>query len=167
MVAQVVRSDRRVRKKKRNQDIKQNQEETEMNRGEIFNFVEKNPLFYLGTVENGKPFVRGMMAAMVREDGIIFCTGKEKDVYRQMKENAEVEMCFYSQPEEKQLRLSGRIEELDDLELKKQIVEKFEFLKPWVEQEGYEVMAVFRLGGGKAVVWTMETHAEPKVYIDF
>jgi len=138
-----------------------------MDRGEIMSFVESNPLFYLGTVEDGRPFVRGMMAAIVRDDGIIFCTGKEKDVYRQMKESCEVEMCFYNQAEEKQLRLSGIVEELDDLALKKQIVEKFEFLKPWVEQAGYEVMAVFRLAGGKAVVWTMETHAEPKVYIDF
>ncbi len=54
---------------------------------------------------------------------------------------------------------------LDDLELKKKIVEAFPFLKPWVESQGYGVMAPYRLKKGKAVTWTMETNFDPKQYI--
>ena len=54
---------------------------------------------------------------------------------------------------------------LDDLELKKQVVEAFPFLKPWVESEGYEVMVIYRLQNAKATTWTMETNYDPKEYI--
>jgi uncharacterized pyridoxamine 5'-phosphate oxidase family protein len=51
------------------------------------------------------------------------------------------------------------------IELKKQIVESFSFLKPWVEKEGYEVLIVYCLKKGRATPWTMETNFKPKEYI--
>jgi hypothetical protein len=51
------------------------------------------------------------------------------------------------------------------LKLKKQIVKDFSFLKPWVESQGYDVMATYRLKCGKAVTWTMETNFDPKQYV--
>jgi len=75
-------------------------------------------------------------------------------------------MCFYSAGEGRQVRIEGAVELLDDLELKKQIVEKFPFLKPWVESQGYEVMMTYGLKNGRATTWTMETNLEPKQYID-
>jgi uncharacterized pyridoxamine 5'-phosphate oxidase family protein len=107
-----------------------------------------------------------MMVAMMDKRGIIFSSGKAKDVHRQLCENPNVELCFYNSKSEVQVRISGEIKELDDLELKKAIVEKFEFLKPWIEAAGYEVMSNYCLSGGKAVVWTMETNDKPKEYID-
>ncbi|MDY7009396.1 MAG: hypothetical protein SVV80_01405 [Planctomycetota bacterium] len=56
-----------------------------------------------------------------------------------------------------QLRLRGTVEELDDVELKNKAIEKFPFLKPIVEQHGYEPFAVFRLGKGESSTWTMES----------
>jgi len=99
------------------------------------------------------------------EDGIIFCTGRDKDVNKQLSKNPAVEMCFYNHDEGRQVRIEGNVELLDDLELKMQIVEQFTFLKPWVESEGYEILIPFCLKKGKAVVWTMETNLEPKKYI--
>jgi hypothetical protein len=54
---------------------------------------------------------------------------------------------------------------LDDLELKKKVLEAFSLLKPWVESQGYEVMICYRLNNAKAVTWTMETNFDPKQYI--
>jgi hypothetical protein len=45
------------------------------------------------------------------------------------------------------------------------VVEKFTFLKPLVESQGYEVMVCYRLDKAKATTWTMETNFEPKQYI--
>jgi pyridoxamine 5'-phosphate oxidase len=64
------------------------------------------------------------------------------------------------------VRIEGTAEMLDDLKLKKKVVEKFTFLKPWVESQGYEVMVCYRLDNAKATTWTMETNFEPKKYIE-
>ena len=75
-------------------------------------------------------------------------------------------MCFYSDEEQKQIRISGTVEELEDIQLKKQVVEDYPFLKEWVDREGYDVLVIYSLKNGKATVWTMETTFAPKEYID-
>jgi len=136
-----------------------------MTKEEVLEFITKNPVFNLATLDGSKPRVRSMMLYKAGEDGIIFTTGRDKDVNKQMQANPAVEMCFYSSDENRQVRIEGAVEMTDDLELKKQIVEAFPFLKPWVEAAGYEVMVPYILKGGKAITWTMETNQEPKKYI--
>jgi len=137
-----------------------------MTKKEILQFVEKNPMFSLATIDGAKPRVRMMMVAMVGKDGIIFTTGKQKAVCKQMTANPAIELCFYNADEGRQVRIEGKAEPLDDLKLKKQIVEKFTFLKPWVESEGYEVLVPYRVKNAKATTWTMETNLEPKKYVE-
>ena len=136
-----------------------------MTKEEVIEFAQKNPLFSLATTDGNQPRVRMMMVCRADENGIIFSTGRDKDVNKQMQANPAVEMCFFSTEENRQVRIEGAVELLDDLELKKEIVEKFPFLKPWVEMQGYEVMITYRLQNGKATTWTMETAFEPKQYI--
>ncbi|MHC4260212.1 MAG: pyridoxamine 5'-phosphate oxidase family protein, partial [Planctomycetota bacterium] len=64
-----------------------------------------------------------------------------------------------------QIRIQGTVEVLEDIELKKQVVEDFPFLKEWVDREGYEVLIVYCLRNAKATPWTMETTFQPKEYI--
>ena len=137
-----------------------------MTKEEIIAFVDKNPVFALATVDGNTPHVRDMMVCKADDEGIVFCTGKVKDVHKQITANPAVEMCFYSPDDQVQVRIAGSVELTEDLDLKKEIVEKFEFLKPWIESAGYEAMAVYRVKGGKACVWTMEKHDAPKEYID-
>jgi pyridoxamine 5'-phosphate oxidase len=136
-----------------------------MTKKEVIEFAAKNPVFSLATTDGGRPHVRMMMLYRADDKGLIFTTGRDKDVNKQMQANPAVEMCFYSAEQGREVRIEGAVEKLDDLKLKKKIVEDFPFLKPWVESQGYEVMATYRLKGGKAVTWTMETNFEPKQYI--
>ena len=136
-----------------------------MTKEEILEFITKNPVFSLATSEGNQPHVRIIMLYRADEDGIIFCTGRQKAVYEQLQANPAVEMCFYNPDDGHQVRIEGTVEMLDDLDLKIQIVEQFTFLKPWVESEGYEVLIPFCLKNGKAVAWTMETNFDPKKYI--
>jgi uncharacterized pyridoxamine 5'-phosphate oxidase family protein len=62
--------------------------------------------------------------------------------------------------------VSGRANELKDLDLKKEIVEKRPFLKELIEKKGFDVMPVFRIADCVAVVWTMKTNFLPKEYIN-
>ncbi len=123
------------------------------------------PVFALATTDGGRPRVRMMMLYRADDSGLIFTTGRDKDVNKQLQADPVVQMCFYDAAQGRQVRIEGKVEPLNDLKLKKQIVKDFPFLKPWVESQGYDVMATYRLKGGQAVTWTMETNFEPKQYI--
>jgi uncharacterized pyridoxamine 5'-phosphate oxidase family protein len=135
-------------------------------REQILDFINRNPLFALATADENRPHVRYIMMYRADEEGLVFSTGENKDLNRQLKRNPMIEMCFYNNEEQKQIRVSGTVEELEDIQLKKQIVEDFPFLREWVDREGYDVLVIYILRNGKATVWTMETTFEPKEYID-
>jgi uncharacterized pyridoxamine 5'-phosphate oxidase family protein len=65
-----------------------------------------------------------------------------------------------------QVRVSGAVELVEDLELKKEIVQNRPFLKPLVEQNGYDPLAVYCLKNGKATVWTFMTNLAPKEFVE-
>lgn len=138
-----------------------------MNKKEILDFLNANPMFHLATVEGDKPHVRGILLYRADENGILFHTGKMKDIHRQLSANPHVEMCFNNGKFQDliQIRVSGVVELVEDLELKKEIVQKREFLKPWVERDGYGPLAVYRMKRGLATIWTMKTNLAPKEFI--
>jgi len=137
-----------------------------MTKKEVFEFATKNPVCSIATVDGNRPRVRIIMLYQADENGIIFCTGRQKALSKQLQANPAAEMCFYNAEEGRMVRIEGTAEMLDDLKLKKKIVDKFTFLKPWVESQGYEVMVCYRLNKAKATTWTMETNFEPKKYIE-
>jgi pyridoxamine 5'-phosphate oxidase len=136
-----------------------------MTKEDVFEFIRKNPIFGLATADDNKPHVRMMMLYRADENGIIFNTGENKDVHRQLSANPQIEMCFYSAGEQRQVRIKGTVEVLEDLELKKQVVRDYPFLKEWVDREGYDVLIVYCLRNGRATAWTMKTNFQPKEYI--
>ncbi|HAK87998.1 MAG TPA: pyridoxamine 5'-phosphate oxidase [Nitrospiraceae bacterium] len=138
-----------------------------MNKTEILEFLNANPVFHMATIEGDKPRVRGMLMYRADENGILFHTGKVKDLHKQLTENPLVELSFNNGSFENliQIRVSGVVELTEDIELKKEIVQKREFLKPFVEQYGYDPLVVYRLKNGTASVWTMRTNLAPKEFI--
>ena len=137
-----------------------------MTKEEALEFAAKNRACSLATVDGNLPRVRTIMLYRADENGIIFCTGRQKALHAQLQANPAVELCLYNAEEGRQMRIEGAAEILDDLELKKQVVEDFSFLKPWIEKEGYEVLICYCLKNAKATTWTMETNFEPKAYIE-
>jgi uncharacterized pyridoxamine 5'-phosphate oxidase family protein len=137
-----------------------------MTKEEVFEFITKNPVFALATVEGNQPRVRYMMLYRADENGIIFSTGQQKDVHQQLQANSQVEMCFQNPDSGQMVRISGKVEVLEELELKKRIVDDYPFLREWVDSEGYDVLITYRLRGGMATTWTMETNFTQKEFID-
>lgn len=139
-----------------------------MNKSEIFDFLNSNPVFYLATVDGNEPRVRGMLLYRADENGIVFNTGKMKDLHKQLSANPRVEMCFGNNKFEDlvQVRVNGTVELVEDLELKKEIVGKREFLKQWVDKMGYDFLAIYRMKKGVATVWTMKSNFAPKEFIE-
>jgi len=126
--------------------------------------LNANPTCYLATLEGDKPRVRAIGMVSADEDGIIIQTGTYKDLYKQLSANPNVELCFHNDKDGIQIRVSGAVEPVDDIELKKEIVVQRPFLKPIVEKEGYGAIAVYRLKG-KAYVWSFAVNLEPKTYV--
>lgn len=136
-----------------------------MNKNEIFKFLNDNPTFHLATAEDNKPHVRAMLLYSADENGIVFTTGKTKDLNKQLSANPQAELCFNNYQDSVQIRISGSVELAEDLEFKKEVVAKREFLKPWIEQMGYEALSVYRLKNGLTTIWTFKANFEPKSYI--
>ncbi len=130
-----------------------------MTREQILEFLNANPVCHLATCEGSQPRVRGMMMYRADASGLIFHTGNYKALSKQLLANKRVEVCFDSQGT--QVRVAGIVE---DLGLKKEIVEARPFLKPWVEEHGYDLLVVFRVTQCQTTVWTMATNFEPTRY---
>jgi uncharacterized pyridoxamine 5'-phosphate oxidase family protein len=142
-----------------------------MTRQEIIELIKNNPAFHLATMDGDQPRVRGMLLYKADETGIVFHSGTMKDVYKQIVNNPKVELCFNDFNKGIQVRVSGEMEIVNDNALKDEIYEHPSrgFLKPWraslSQEDLYKSFVVFRLQGGKATIWTMETNLAPKEYI--
>ena len=138
-----------------------------MDKNEILQFLNSNMIFHLATVENGEPRVRGMWLYRADENGLVFHTGKMKELHSQLAANPRVELSFNNGKFDNltQVRVRGTAELVEDMDLKKEIVQKRPFLKPWVEKDGYDGMAVYKVRNGRASVWTMQTNLVAKEFV--
>ena len=82
-----------------------------------------------------------------------------------MQQNPNVELCFSSADSRKQVRVSGEAEFIEDQNLKEEIVNERSFLKPWIEEQGYDLLKVFRVTNSTATIRTMEPNFDPKKYV--
>ncbi|MBC3796494.1 pyridoxamine 5'-phosphate oxidase family protein [Acetobacterium tundrae] len=143
-----------------------------MNKQEVYEFMSKNPAFFLATADGDQPKVRGMLLYKADESGIVFHSGTMKEVYRQIQKNPKAELCFNDFKKGLQVRVRGQLEIVDDHKVKDEIVNHptRKFLTAWVEsmkpEDFYKSFVVFKLVHGVAVVWTMATNFEPNVDIE-
>jgi pyridoxamine 5'-phosphate oxidase len=139
-----------------------------MDKKEILAFITKNPTAYMATVEGNRPHVRAMGTYSADENGIIFSMQSFKDVYKQLLKNPAVEICYFA--EGVQIRVTGEMQQVTDMELKKKVVEKRPFYKPGVDKEGWDYFAVFKVKNPKATVMDMKGPPAPagtlKVWVD-
>ncbi|MDR1696357.1 MAG: pyridoxamine 5'-phosphate oxidase family protein [Endomicrobium sp.] len=142
-----------------------------MEKNEIFQILNSNPVFHLATCENGQPRVRGMLLYKADNRGIIFHTGTFKDLYTQLKDNPKAELCFQDAKNNVQVRVSGILEETNDGDLKEEILAhpSREFLRQMKQASGaenfYKTYAVFIVKNAKAVLWTFADNFKPKTEI--
>ncbi len=135
-----------------------------MTKQEIYEILNGNPVFFLASAEGDQPRVRGLFLYRADSDGIVFHTGTMKDLCRQLMANPKTELCFFDPKRGVQVRVTGRAELVEDLRLKKEIVNHptRKFLKAWTDEMGMDILAVFRVKDGVATTWTMDTNFEPK-----
>jgi pyridoxamine 5'-phosphate oxidase len=137
-----------------------------MDKKEILDFINKYPVAFMATADGNKPHVRAMGTYSADENGIIFAMQSDKDVYRQLIANPETEICFYN--DNVQVRVSGQLLLVKDMELKKAVVEKRPFYKPGIDKNGWDYVGVFKVANAKATTLDLKGPPSPptKTWID-
>jgi uncharacterized pyridoxamine 5'-phosphate oxidase family protein len=82
-------------------------------------YLKANQVFHLGTTDGTKGRVRPFAFVMKRNETIYFCTGKGKDVYKQMSQYPDIEISAMGK-DNTWLRIRGRIVFDDSREAKAQ-----------------------------------------------
>ncbi len=130
-----------------------------MNLRDCVDFANQHPIAYLATEDGDQPRVRALLMLFADETGFYFVTFTPKAMARQLKENPNVEVCFFNNPpalpEAKQLRVTGRAEFVQDPAIKQKGVEARLFLEPIVGRPIAPIVEVFRVGHGEAHFWTI------------
>jgi pyridoxamine 5'-phosphate oxidase len=121
----------------------------------VYEFANTNPLCYLATTEGDQPRVRAFLMWYAADEGLYFQTAASKDVYRQLKANPKVEVCFYATQSGAMMRATGRVVFLDDLELKKKLLDELPYMKNIIKSPNDPELVIFRVQDGEAAFWTI------------
>jgi uncharacterized pyridoxamine 5'-phosphate oxidase family protein len=120
-------------------------------------------------MDGDQPRVRALGFWFANDKGFYFQIGAMKDMYGQLQANRKVEACFW-QPGEASgtmMRVAGEVEFLDDLKLKKKVLEDRPFLKEFGMTFDHPGLIIFCIAKGEAYFWDMKTNFEPKKFIKF
>ena len=127
---------------------------------EMYDFMNRNPVFFLATTDGRQARVRGMLLFRADEEGIVFHTGTFKELYNQIMANPRVELCFNDFKAGIQLRAFGELEALEDIKVKAEIMAhpSRKFLRDWRDSGDIDFtkLAVFRLKPEGATIWSMD-----------
>ena len=137
-----------------------------MNKKEIYDFMNQNSVAVISTVEDDKPHARYVWTVKTDEQGILFHTGKMKDLFKQLSNNENAEFCFSNNDRSVQIRVRGKVKPVEDPGIKKELADKRPFLKDIEAKTGsLDFLSVFRMQECQATVWTFESNLKPKDFI--
>ena len=94
---------------------------------EVLKFLKECGVYYLATVEDGKPRVRPFGTAEIFENHLYIQTENKKDVFKQIEKNPNVEICAFK--DGKWLRLRGILKQDDRYEARKDMLDKNPYLR--------------------------------------
>ncbi len=120
---------------------------------DVIDFVRENPVCTLATADGEQPRARGFLSVLFDDGKIYFTTAATKGVWKQISENPRVELCYLTPDFSRMLRITGEIEEVDDREKKRKLIEERDYLKRF--SAGDPVFKLLRLKSGKARFWTI------------
>ena len=75
----------------------------------VYEFIKANPVFHIATVDGDKARVRPFGFMMKRNNRLYFCTNKNKEVYKQLTQNPNIEISVMGSDGSSWLRVKGTI----------------------------------------------------------
>lgn len=134
-----------------------------MNFTDCVNFANKIKDCAMATVEGDQPKVRMMGLWFADQSGFYFQAWAFKAVYKQLKTNSKIEVCFHSNMKEEpnMLRVSGGVEFIDDIKLKEKVFLDRPFLKNLGATGPDDPrIVIFRIAHGEASFWPIRKEGE-------
>jgi len=122
-------------------------------------FASEHPVCQLATIDGDQARVRNVLMWHANETGFYFITLSPKAMSKQLQANPKVELCFYNNSADlmdaTQLRVTGRVELLEDEETLARAYEARAFLDDIAGQPTKPLVQPFRISTGEAHFWTM------------
>lgn len=94
---------------------------------EVYEFLKEAKTYYLATIDNDKPRVRPFGTVNIFENKLYIQTGKSKEVYKQIENNNNVEICAFEKG--KWIRIEGKLIADDRVEAKKSMLDNYPELR--------------------------------------
>ena len=125
---------------------------------EIQEFLKECGVYYLATLEGDQPRVRPFGTAEIFENHLYIQTGKNKDVFKQIEKNNNVEICAFK--DGKWIRVTGKLLLDERVEAKKYMLDMNPDLRS-MYNELDDNTAVLYFENGKATISSFTD--EPKI----
>ena len=138
---------------------------------ECLSFANSHRFCTIATVDRDQPRVRIVRLWFADDTGFYFQCGTYKPYYKQLQNNKKVEVCFFNKaaitnkPKDengeplKVLRVAGKIEFIDDMELRARCIKDTPAIMKITGVTGPEDrgFAVFRIYSGEAYFWDRDS----------
>jgi uncharacterized pyridoxamine 5'-phosphate oxidase family protein len=125
---------------------------------EVLKFLAESKVFFLATVDGNQPRVRPIGFYMEHGGKLCFCTSNQKDMFKQMKANPQVEFCALV--ERDIMRIAGKAVFVTSAESRQKALETMPALgaKYSVDDKIFEIFAL-----EEATVTTLDASGAKKV----
>lgn len=135
---------------------------------DFLTFAKKHPVCFMATTDGDQPHVRALLLFFADETGFYFGTLSPKEMCKQLHNNPKVEICFYNNPSDLsqaiQMRLTGKVEFVNDPELKHRLHEERKFLDEIAGENLEPYEEIIKVAAGKLHFWTMmDVMKEPEL----
>lgn len=118
---------------------------------EVINFLKENSLIYLATSGlDGNAKVRPILFYFEENEKPYFCTSNTKPMFKELDANPNCEMVVAT-PEFAWLRIAGKVEFTDSLELKQKVIDSNELVKTLYETPENPTFEVFTISGNATI----------------
>ena len=118
---------------------------------EVYEFLKKCGTYYLATVDENTPKVRPFGTVNIYNDKLYIQTGKSKNVFKQIENNPNVEICAFD--EGKWIRVSGSLKLDDSIDAKKSMLDNYPDLRG-MYNENDDNTAVLFFENGNATIYS-------------
>ena len=114
---------------------------------DVINFLKENSLIYLATSGlDGNAKVRPILFYFEEDGKPYFCTANNKPMFKELDANPNCEIVTAT-PEFQWIRISGKVEFTDSIELKQKVIDSNELVKALYESGDNPVFEVYTVSG--------------------
>ena len=124
---------------------------------EYADFANENKTCYLATADGDQPRVRALGMWYADETGFYFQAQTVKAFIKQLQKNPKVEVYFSTKDFSKAMRVSGKVQFIEDLEVRAKCIKERPFVKNFgITTPDNPLLAVFQIYTGEAYFWTFQ-----------